>query len=573
MPVTITRGPGRDGQGSKKPMQQTVAGQKVTVLSAAADSKEKEVKLTPKPNEEQAGDLDKTNRSTAAQTGEAGKKVETEKVPTAEELAEQRRQFNERMWGDTTRKPKANVPEPSEQQQETTVTEQPEGATQVKDKAEKPADAKPGKTEKEKPKAEGEQGATTEEEQTEVETQPRVQGIDFETPKPNVKPVGKTMAEPEPPPVAGLSKHQELQIRDLQELESINPKYRNIVQDTLAFWKMEQAYASDWKKNNPSEDYDPEDERHLKFYDKHQPGFDEYDLEEAKQSRMERVAEERAVARMSTQQSHEAVAREMKDSVPRIREQARRSMFEMIGMAAPEVLEALTKDKDGKIAQDEYEMELDILDRHGEEMEAVLFEMQYLLEFSGHYQPDNTLQRRLPSKRVIYPHAILKEFGKDLQEELARKPAEKTMRDGKKFMPTWEFYKRVDSITKSPRMEEHQKDSALRDLEQKYWILQKDDVKKAYIADKAEQAAEEIGKIRKYVEKRSGKTPKPETNGEQGQHLEGDKTGGEGERKGRKPNPPSSLSGFSKVNPTALGSSKGGQNSTIVDQKMGWRPT
>lgn len=564
MAVTITRGPGRDGQGSKKPMQQTVAGQKVTVLSAA-DSKDKPA---PKPNEEPSGDLDKTDRSTTSGVQPGEKKPETEKVPTAEELAEQRRQFNERMWGDTTRK-KSNIPEPSEQQ-ETTVTEQPEGATQVQDKVEKPEAAKPAKTGKEKPKAEGDEGATTtEEEQPEVETQqPRVHGIDFEAPKPNVKPVGKTMAEPEPAPVAGLNKHQELQIRDLQELETINPKYRNIVQDTLAFWKMEQAYAAEWKKNNPNEDYDPEDERHAKFYDKHQPGFDEFDLEEAKQSRIQRVAEERAVARMSTQQSQETVAREMKESVPRIRNQARRSMFEMIGMAAPEVLEALTKDKDGKIAQDEYEMELDILNRHGEEMEAVLFEMQYLLEFSGHYRPDDTLQRRLPSKRVIYPHAILKQFGNDLQEELARKPADKTMRDGKKFMPTWEFYKRVDSITKSPRMEEHQKDAALRDLEQKYWILQQDDVKKAYIADKAEQAAEEIGKLRKYVEKRSGKTTKPELNVEQGHQQEGDKTGGEGERRGRKPNPPSSLSGFSKVNPTALGSNKGGQNSSIIDQKM-----
>lgn len=536
--ITLTNAKGEDV--SKASGKQ---GNGPQVMSKPDPKKQPQV-ITPPKNEAPPG-------ITAPKTEEKAE----EKAPTPEELDEQRRLFSEKMFGSSPKREKREkAPEPTAEKP--AETKPPEAAAKPEDKKPDPKEAP-----KDEPKAKAKP------EPEEDDEPPARSKAEPEAPQPNVKGKPTMMDRQEQAPLAGLTKRQEMMIKDLGELERSNPEYKNIVQKTLDFWKKERSYAEEWEKAHPGEDFNPKADDHAHFYDKHEPETDQDDLEVARRNLIVREAEENAARRMNSSQSLAETKREMKEASPRIRNEARKNMFEMVELATPDVFEALKTD--AKAAQDTYELELDVLNKYGEVVQEVVYEMQYLLEFGDHYQPDVAKRTKLPSGQVIYPHSVLLDFAKELQEDIAAMPADQTERDGKKFMPSGEFHERLKSIHEAD-MEPNRKAAAERDLKAKYWVIDREGIRKSFVKHQAEMAEKEIAKLRRLADKRSGKTPKSEELKDDSKKGEDAQTTDEPGSKGRKPTPPASLSGFDKSNPSTIGSAKGAENSKAFRAKMGW---
>lgn len=537
--ITLTNAKGEDV--SKASGKQ---GNGPQVMSKPDPKKQPQV-ITPPKNEAPPG-------ITAPKTEEKAE----EKAPTPEELDEQRRLFSEKMFGSSPkREKKEKAPETTEKPAE---TKPPEAAAKPEDKKPEPKEAP-----KDEPKAKAKP-------EPEADDEPFRSKAEPEAPKPNVKGKPTMMDRKESTAVEGLTltKGQELFLNDLKELERTMPEqYRNAVKEQTDFWKLREKYIQDWEKVHPEEDFDPKSEEHARFYNKHEPDIDPDDLEVARRTLVINEAEERAFKRTSSNQSLEKTEREMKEASPRIKQEAQTNMFKMVEIAAPDVFEALKTD--AKAAQDTYELELDVLNKYGEVVQEVVYEMQYLLEFGDHYQPDVAKRTKLPSGLVIYPHAELLDFAKELQADIAAMPADQTERDGKKFMPSGEFYERLKTIHEAD-MEPNRKAAAERDLKAKYWIIDREGIRKSFVKHQAEMAEKEITKLRRLADKRSGKTPKSEELKDDSKKGEDAQTTDEPGSKGRKPTPPASLSAFDKSNPSDIGSAKGAESSKLFRQKMGW---
>lgn len=79
----------------------------------------------------------------------------------------------------------------------------------------------------------------------------------------------------------------------IEFLEKNNPKYKGKLDAYKKFARAEAELAAKWEKENPGRKFDPTDEDHSDWYDKHEPDIDPDDITEA---RVELAAERRASA-------------------------------------------------------------------------------------------------------------------------------------------------------------------------------------------------------------------------------------------------------------------------------------
>jgi hypothetical protein len=91
------------------------------------------------------------------------------------------------------------------------------------------------------------------------------------------KPSPATLATP-----IELTDTQKRNLTVLQELEQTNPKYANISRKTLDGLAAFKAYQDKWVADHPGEDWNPDDEDHLKIEEKLVPSYDQEDFEDAR---------------------------------------------------------------------------------------------------------------------------------------------------------------------------------------------------------------------------------------------------------------------------------------------------
>lgn len=462
-------------------------------------------------------------------------------APTPEELEAARNQFSLKQFGTTIPKKKDKPAAAPEKKNEPAIP----AAT------EKPAEV--AKEEKDKPKSK-ENDVEEEEEST---TKPPAK--DLYVPEPNVVPQG-TMTQPDSQPVAGLNRAQQRIMKDLTELERMNPdNYRGISKRYASFFELENARIKQWEKDHPGEEYDEQAEEHAGFYEKNEPEVDKEDLEDAKESRIARSAETKALTSTTAQTKLSEVKQQMKEAAEPISREASGDLIAMVKKACPEVLEAL-KNGGEKKALEEFEMEMEVLNDIGEEVKAVTSELRYLVRFPNHYQTDYGLKRKLKSGQVIHPHSIIVDFGIELEKDLSALPVEKSIRDGKKFITQKGYNERLDSIRNSD-ITEVQKSSAIRDLNAKYWMMDAEFLRSSFIADRAERAQELINKNRSWIEKRSKKSGSAAAKAEPEKNGEADKKPEDTGKERPSANPPSTASASDRTNPS------GGGNNHLTDRK------
>lgn len=85
-----------------------------------------------------------------------------------------------------------------------------------------------------------------------------------------------------PDPTPKLEGKDAAKLRVFEEMAKANEEYAGLPEQFKKFQKLEREYKSKWEKANPGEDFDPADDAHSEFYDKHEPTYDQDDYVDAR---------------------------------------------------------------------------------------------------------------------------------------------------------------------------------------------------------------------------------------------------------------------------------------------------
>lgn len=86
---------------------------------------------------------------------------------------------------------------------------------------------------------------------------------------------------PAPSPADDLLPEEREELIVFQEMERMNPTYKNLSADYVTSIKRIESYRQKWEKDNPGEDFDPDAEAHDDFYARVSPKFNQRDFRKA----------------------------------------------------------------------------------------------------------------------------------------------------------------------------------------------------------------------------------------------------------------------------------------------------
>lgn len=126
-------------------------------------------------------------------------------------------------------------------------------------------------------------------------------------------------AKKDEPPARQLPDKMEKKVPNLRALAELKPdQFKDIEHRTREFYGkggLEDAYKSQWKRENPGKQYDEDSEEHADFYSENEPFIDDDDLDEANEYRLEKKFKaisdkqsEPVRQEMQTKQAREAAA-------------------------------------------------------------------------------------------------------------------------------------------------------------------------------------------------------------------------------------------------------------------------
>jgi hypothetical protein len=116
-------------------------------------------------------------------------------------------------------------------------------------------------------------------------------------------------------------------------------------------------------------------------------------------------------------------------------------------------------------------------------------------------------------------------------------------------------------------MPDNQKSAALRDLSNRYWILDGNSIRRALVRDRAEKIERHLAKINRLSEKKYGKanataTPEAPTATAQDTNIEASRSA--------RSKPPTSASSSDISTLGKTGTNSKADNDAVIDRKMGW---
>jgi len=462
-------------------------------------------------------------------TTEASPPPPPEKAPTPEELDEARDKFHSVFFGGIPRpklevdtRPLAPPPEPEKTEkppEETPPTETPPAPSGEKE----PEEPEPPK--ESKPAAKAKKSAKP---QTSRLAEPITDDVLERAAEAGAR---RAVEEIKPQPSTEDEKTLDLTDEDrdtlgvLREMERLNPQsYQGITEKTARFWKQEQAYAQQWQSANPGKVFNPEDDEHRDWYEKHEPAYRERDFKTAEREIIIREAEERAVRKAAPKIQQMEQENALRAAAPLAARAAAVATIEFVDQASPELAKHMEVDGKKIITPDvltrmeeEDPAALDVLNEYGEKVKVAVMELDKMVRLGDKYPPNPQLTVRLAGPdgpgEVFYPHAELLQHASNLEAQIKKLPPEETARDGKTFVTTEEYNRMAETIMRSRRSND-EKRLALENLGDRYWILVGEDIRRSYVADMAARARKRIEYINGVFEKRmkkKGGSPTPAT--------------------------------------------------------------
>jgi hypothetical protein len=332
----------------------------------------------------------------------------------------------------------------------------------------------------------------------------------------------KVKPQPEPPkadPMAGFNDEDKEELKVLQELGN-SPKYkgRDLVKETTEFWRREEEYTLNWKKNNPGKKFNSEDDEHAEFYDANQPDIADKDITDAHITvRAREIAAKEIDARVKKEvdpirQELSAAARDTLEIKikPIIATGVAAAVAAMAVEAVPEFKEIL---KDGKLTpeavdamQEQDPAAMQAINREGRALRARVAEVKRMAHLGEHFEFDAGKRVELKDGEVIRPHQEIMDAAIALENKIIRGPKEGKIRDGRHFISTSMFHAKMDEAEKNGDRK------AQEFLMERFWIIGPDDIEQALVQQSAQ-------KVKGYLEianargsKQEKKTPPKDGN-------------------------------------------------------------
>jgi hypothetical protein len=279
-----------------------------------------------------------------------------------------------------------------------------------------------------------------------------------------------------------------------------DPKFADLAEKTLKFWKVEQDYIAGWKAKHPDEPFKMED--HAEFYNKNEPQFDQDDFEDAvtkaREENIRREAREEGKAEATKVANNLRFETRWRDEAPAIDKVADESVAELITDIDPELAKLLTKDNEAvpmpealaRITEKD-KIVGKVLTRESGLLARMVREVERLDRYapSGHYKPD-------PKNPL---HSMIFEAALNLEETIAALPKEDQVfsdSDSRTFIRQNDYNAKIQQIIDADTMTDTAKKQALKEFEAKHWTLDATDVKNAVKATVFRRVQEKIAEYR-----------------------------------------------------------------------------
>lgn len=357
-----------------------------------------------------------------------------------------------------------------------------------------------------------------------------------------------------------LTRADKIHLQVFKRMGKLNPKYADLEQRHLQYLAKEATYITHWLDEHPGEDYQADSEDHAEFYRRHEPRFDEFDYQEAR----DQIITENAT-RDSESSSRKAI-KELESRIiakevePAVQESSYLAALNFIVQADDGFKEYAETGSNGSIKlksdtiekwQEENPVISDLLREEAEPISVMVGELERLIRVPGYKLDENKSVHLKLSDRQFMPDKELLNFIVQHQADQLRRPAIETMRNGKRLVATDAFEEQWRKFANDPDLTKAQKEQLLSELDASYYCLEIEDFKAALVAKHALKAKSKVEKLRSALKKmtKSGqeehaepateKAQKPETTPEQKPAPAVDKAG--------RSKPPSSASASERV--------------------------
>lgn len=414
-----------------------------------------------------------------AATTKTETKKEEKPAPTPEEIEEGRKAFMARMgFADAVETVVAEPKQPPKQEEE---VKEPE--------PEKQKEEPDAKVEEEKKEPEVKEPAPA------AAVTPGVERIEFDkaaAPDPveqaaakaaeriaaAIKPTEPTAPTP-PQPETALTPRQERTLAIVREIQAGDPEYKDVplVNQVMSFWQKEADYIAQWQRENPGRRFNKNEEEHSPFYAEAMPDYSDDAFEDAR-TRLEdkRIAQtEQALQSKVAELEHQT---KMREEMPRIQERVHEDLSILAAEADPEIAKLVVKDgKPHLTAEAVAKMkEVDpiahkVLSIESTRLQAVVGEMELMHAFPGQHKFDANKAVTLPNGEVIYPHREIDRFYTKLEDDLASRPSNSTLRAGKRFIRQADYLAKEKEIVDTSKTRQEAERRLKSELDDRAWCI------------------------------------------------------------------------------------------------------
>lgn len=325
----------------------------------------------------------------------------------------------------------------------------------------------------------------------------------------------------------------------LRKMEEKDANSKGLVHQTLDFWKREEAMQTQWEKDHPGEDFDPDADEHKKWYGRHEPRYSADQFEDTKRE----MNEERLIsrARDEIRKEYEPELRrikvkELEQEVEPLAEEAANNATMNLLASVPEFAALMDDGKGNHVLSEEVAGKLmdsnpalfDIANEESNRLAATVKALEKHIRMGDAFPVDTSYKVTVDGK-TVRPFAEITDVFNSLQEACIAAPREKTTFEGRNFVTTADKRARQDQIMRSA-LTQDAKRRQLNALESSTWTIQPADV-----LDRLQKVSE--SHVKAYAEK----TKKWFSSRKNGEEKNGERSpGSETDKKPEKTAPPPS---------------------------------
>lgn len=295
-------------------------------------------------------------------------------------------------------------------------------------------------------------------------------------------------ATPAPDPFANYTEEDRAQIKLLQHLqESDKYKGRDLVKETTAFWDKEQAYITNWRKENPGKKFNENDEEHEEFYSQSAPTIADSDLKQAEiriavQEEAEKIADKKMKERLAPlEQKMRENERQQRETqvAAKVDQSINQAVAQLAVAALPEMKDVIkngpfTKQAAAAIKEKD-PAAYAALNDEAHALRVLVRETERMDQLGEHFEYNPNAREELANGTVLRPHQEIVDTAVSLEQRILKQPKEQQLRDGRKFLPKAVLDKAFDEAMQ--RNDQVRIDHILNN----YWWIGPADIKQEFI--------------------------------------------------------------------------------------------